>query len=478
MTDQNSIDAIDQAILSFFERFGAGDYAAALATANGPGLQNDSRQGRAVIESLRGSALLGLKRYKESHNAFEDARRLVPDSSVADELQFQAGILTSNFPVAASAIDRLIARFPDIARDLESQSVWYFLRNEPAGEKVSNETRRVLLAKLGFGGADGDELTADAVKILLSRGDTAGASDLLRYIDDPSTVEGMLIQRRFAPLWPMLENIAGPHLETVRQSSVIAAERAVSQSPEDPKLLHSLVNAFRHAGRVDDAIALRSRLPGTVAAMAVADEDTGWLVNNIALALHQAGRADEADALFAQLNNAEIPHSGWRVSMEINRVELLVSDGKFDRALALMDATEASARDNGNDYSQQLVRRLRYCTLSGLGRKDDAAKLLPAMLDHAKDAYHATIDGLLCAGDVDRAEQLAVKALDDEYFKESFIRSLQLVPLLGDDPSVWQGNWKALRSRPAIQAAFARIGRDMPSAMLPTTAKLAATSAH
>jgi hypothetical protein len=212
--------------------------------------------------------------------------------------------------------------------------------------------------------------------------------------------------------------------------------------------------------------------------MADADEDTGWLVNNVAMALHQAGRAEEADALFARLNDAKIPNAGWRVSMEINRVELLVADGKFDRGLALMDATEASARENGNPYSQQLVRRLRYCALSGLGRKGDAAKLLPAMLDHAKDAYHATIDGLLCAGDIDRAEQMALRALGDKKFEEPFVRSLQSIPLPGDDPSIWQGNWKVFHSRPAIQAAFARIGRDLPPAILPTTAKLAATSAH
>jgi tetratricopeptide (TPR) repeat protein len=476
-SDQSSTDAVDPLIMTFFKQFDEGHYAAALATADGPGFPNDSRERRAIVQSLRGTALLGLKRDKDAHKAFDDARQLGPDLPVVDQLQFEAGLLTDNIPVAASAIDRLIARFPDTARNIASESVWYFLRNEPAGQETRNENRRVLLAELGFGGDDGDELTADAVKILLKRGDTAGASDLLKYIDNPSTVEGMLIQTRFAPLWPTLERLAGPQLETIRNSSVKTAERAVSQDPGNRKLVQSLANALRHAGRLDEAIALGSSLPQTAAAMGDADEDTGWLVNNVALALHQAGRGDEADALFARLSDANISDGGWRVSMHINRLELLVADGKFDAALALMDFTEASARDHGNGYSQQLVRRLRYCTLSGLGRKDEAAKLLPAMLGHAKDAYHATIDGLLCAGDIDRAEQIALTALDDAQFQEQFIRSLQLVPLTDDDPSIWQGKWKILRSRPAIETAFARIGRDMPAAMRMPPTKLPATTA-
>ena len=219
----NQSDGTDPVISTFFEQFYSHDYEGALASTGNLRFPKDSAAGRALVQSLRGSALFGLKRDKDAQKAFDEAHRLDPDLPVVDQLQFESGLLIDNIPVAANALDRLIGRFPDAARGLEPESVWYFLRNEPAGEQARNENRRVLLAKLGFGGDDGDYLTEDAVRIMLKRGDVAGAGDLLKYVDEPSIVENMLMQRRFAPLWPTLEGLAGPHLEIVRASSVKAA---------------------------------------------------------------------------------------------------------------------------------------------------------------------------------------------------------------------------------------------------------------
>jgi hypothetical protein len=54
--------------------------------------------------------------------------------------------------------------------------------------------------------------------------------------------------------------------------------------------------------------------------------------------------------------------------------------------------------------------------------------------------------------------------LEEEGFQRDFVRGMQQVPLTADDPSVW-GGWQALRQRPAIAAAFARLGRDLPEAL-------------
>jgi hypothetical protein len=136
---------------------------------------------------------------------------------------------------------------------------------------------------------------------------------------------------------------------------------------------------------------------------------------------------------------------------------------------------EPTAKVEGSPYAQQLVRRLRYCTLTQLGRVAEADKYKADLLAHAADAPGATIEGLLCAGDMDGAEQLALTALaspDREKrtaFEEDFVRHLQATPLPQDDPSVWQGRWADLRKRPAIAAAFDRLGRDMPTNLFPTS---------
>ena len=441
---------------------------------------SDNKNGTAIVDGMRAAALLGLKRDSEAKRLIAEAERLAPNEPGPTSTIFQGSLIADRFDFAADAIDRLIARFPDVARDQSSELVSYFLRNEPKGQDQRNEDRRVALARIGFGGsANGDWLAAGAVDILVKRGDVSGVGGLLDYIDDPQTIENMLVQKRYSVLWPRIEERAGPHLSDVQTSSVTSAEQDYLKAPEDNEKLQTYINALRLAGRLDGAIALRAKLPATPETMAKADEQMGWAVNNLALALHQAGRADEADQMFAMLNDAPMKEGGWRVSMIINRLELLVADGKFDKAATLFGATELSAKNDGNEYAQQLVRRLKFCALNSLGRKDEAAKVLPDMMAHAADAPQPTVEGLLCAGEMDRAEQLTLQTLNDtkataakkRKFEDDFVRALQPVALTGDDPSVWANRLSVLRGRPAIAAAYDRLGRDMPAQYLAAKAK-------
>jgi tetratricopeptide (TPR) repeat protein len=470
-----------QSVQSFFDQFYAGDYSAALRTADQLNPIADNPDGRGLVASMRAAALLGLKRNSEAEKLFREADRLSPQNPSISLLQYEAGLITDKLDLAAQALDRMIGRFPDQVRELEPRGVAWLLSHEDKANASRNDDRRVALAHLGFGGdANGDYLAGDAMKILLKRGDLKGASELLRHVDEPRIVEDMLIQRRYAPLWAALEARAGPRLEAVRASAVQVAEREYANTPEDTQKLQLLANALRHSGRYDELVALRAKLPATAEAMAAADEDMGWAVNNIALGLHEVGRGEEADQLFALLNDAPMQggRGRWRVSMIINRLELLVGDGKFERALQLAERTEASAKSDGSPYAQQLVRRLRYCTLAALGRKDDAAKLLPGLLKHAKDALHATVDGLICAGEYAQAEALVIAELEDEEFQAQIIRSLQPKPLTSDDPSIWAGRWLQLRGRPQIAAAYERLGRDMPEPLVVPSPRAAAVATN
>jgi tetratricopeptide (TPR) repeat protein len=467
-------NSAENLLVEFDRRFFASDFDAALAITERFDPATD--EGKALVAALRASALLGLKRDKEADALIAEVERLSPQDPLAVEFLWTGGLVTNRMDVAADALDRLIARFPDVVREIPSQSMTFFLSSTRENHDKRSEDRIVALALLGYGGpVAGDYLAANAVETLVGRGDAAAATALIKYIDEPRLVEDLLIRKRFAPLWPLVAEKAGAHLEKVRSSSVAAAEQAFAENPQDPETLQLLANAFRHAGRLDEAIALRAKLPQSAEAMATVDDQTGWAINNVALALHSAGRADEADAMFAALNGAATENGGWRVSMIINRLELLVADGRFDKALPLLELTEEAAAKDGSPYAQQLVRRLQYCTYSGLGRGDKAAELLPAVIEHASDAPAATIDGLICAGEIDKAEKIALEALEEKHFEADFVRALQRHSLTADDPSVWSKGWSELRLRPAIAREFDRLGRDIPEEFLPaTTLKVAA----
>jgi len=466
-------DSAAEIITEYERAMTTGRFGDALTSLDKMQLDSSNSKGRALLDVMRAAALLGLKRDAEAQKLIAESDKLAPQLPEASSGLFVGALLTNHIEIAADALDRMIARFPDAVRELDWQSMRYFIVNEPKTDKQRNDDRQIALAQLGYGGDTerGHYIAKGAVDLLVGRGDFKAANDLLPYVKEPQAVENMLIQKRFAALWPTLEELAGPHLEKIRDAAVTAAEREYEATPSDEQALANYANTLRHSGRLNEAIALRSKLPASSAAMSSADEDMGWAVNNVAVALHQAGRKDEADQLFALLNDAPMPKEYWRVSMKINRLEFLVLDGRFEKALQLMEPT---AKVEGSPYAEQLVRRLRYCSLSQLGRTAEADKYKADLLAHASDAPGPTIDGLLCAGDLDAAERVALTGLanpDVEKrtdFEEDFVRQLQQHRLTGDDPSVWQGRWSELRKRPAITAAFDRLGRDMPESLLPT----------
>ena len=469
-TDESEKDRAERLLAEYDNYLSSRRYAEALAAVEQIKPDPGNRGGQAFVAAFRATALLGLKRDKEARDLIEDVDRLAPQDPEPVRVIFLGGLQTDRIDIAGAAFDKMVGRFPDQVREISRDTMRYFRRAESDAKDPRKDDRTIALGQLGYGGSTGDYFTFEAVKILMKRGDVQAATDLLRHIDDPQMVENLLIQKKFASLWPKIESSVGPNLENVRQSSVVAAENEYAAAPEDAEKLQHLVNIYLYAERFDEAIAMRSKLPTDAAAWRATSEDIGWLTNHIALALHSRGRADEADALFAALNSATIDNSRWRVSMFINRLELLVADGKFNDALPLLVPTEASATNDGSPYAQQLVRRLKYCTMSGLGRKAEAAALLPEVLAHAKDAPGPTIDGLLCAGEMAKAEEVTLTSLKEEDFEQDFVRSLQRHALTFVDPSIWQKGWAQLRARPAIAKEFERLGRDLPSRFLPRTA--------
>lgn len=460
----------DDRVDAFFEALDDRRFDRALEVARTFDVDELTSDGRAMVYALQASALLGLKKDREARRLIEEIVRLRPSDGGADSTLFLGALMAERYDIAADTIDRMIARYPDVVRELDWSWVRAFYSNEPKDDVRRNEDRKIDLARIGLGGESerADHLSADAVEILVKRGDYAKASEMLSAILEPTRIEDMLILRRYEPLWPVIEAKAGAHLSAVQEAFVQRAHRIYDRDPNDPEKLQNLINALRISGRLDQAIAFNGKLPADSAAMSKADVQMGWAINNVALALHRAGRKADADKLFALLNEAPMPKEYWRISMKINRLDLLVQDGKAEQALPLIEPTAALEK---SDYADQLVRRLRYCTLMQLGRTEDAAKHRAEMLAKAADAPGPTIDGLLCANEVDAAEKLALELLRTKpEFEADFVRQLNKARLTSDDPSVWQPRWQVLRARPAIRAEFDRLGRDLPAhlAQLPS----------
>jgi tetratricopeptide (TPR) repeat protein len=473
--EQAGADAAEKLISAYYKDFYAKKFDQALADIKDLNPDPSNKEGRAVLDAMRATALLGLKRDAEAQKLIAEVREISPREPIAGSTLFSQGLLVDRFDVAAAAFDEMIARYPDAVRDLDKDVVSYFLLNVPKEEKRRNEDRDIALARIGFGGDTeaGHWLAFEAVKILVRRGDFSGANELVRYAAEPLIFENMLIQKRYSALWRTLESVGGLHLATLRAANVAAAQQDYESTSDDAAKLQAYVQALSHAGRLSDAISLKSKVPSTEKAMAKVDEKTGWLVDSIATALDEAGRLDEADQLYGSLNDPPRDDAGWRISMIINRFGIMATRGRFDRASALLAVTEKSVSSDGSAYAKQAVRALKYCVLSSTGRKAEAESDLPDMLKDADNDRIETVDSLLCAGDPDSAEKLVLAGLSApdeqkrEEFEEKFVRMLQPILLTDDNPSAWQARWTEFRKRPAIAGAYERLGRDMPAEFLP-----------
>jgi tetratricopeptide (TPR) repeat protein len=455
-------DESDLLIDQYHDEMFARRFQDALKTADRIKIRSDKKVGQAVVLAMRASALFGLKKDKEARQLVASAERIAPREPLMLSMLFMGGSASGRNDVAADALDRLIAIAPDEARALDEDLVYRFLREEPEGNEKRNEDRRIALARMGFGGSTGDTLTFSAVKILLKRDDLAGAVELLHYINDIDLFEEMLTAKRYAVLWPTLERLGGAHLQKITTAALADAKSEYDEQPENAERLDTLIDALSDAGFLDEAIALRSKFPATPETMALIDQRTGWAIDTLADVLNYADRGDEADRLYTLLNDTPMEQGSWRVGTMINHAAMMMQNRKFERALALLGRAEEAASKVGNDYSRQLVRRLKYCTLSRLGRTAEANAFRPDLLSHAADAPGPTIEALLCAGEVDEAEKLFLTSVQEERLHRNFIALLAAKSLAHDNPSLQTILWREFRKRPAVDTEFNRIGRDLP----------------
>lgn len=413
---------------------------------------------RLLLLAVRGSANLNLGKAAEAAKDFDAAHAIDTTSEFPGLMRFASGLDNGNGDFAADGLDQMIAVAPDAVRELEAKLIYAYLR-EFKGARADDQM--IELARIGYGGLDNSEMIEAAVGILLDRGNIDDARDLLTHLHDVSVARSMLVNRRYEPLWAVLEARAGDRFVTIGKESLDAAQSANAAEPENLRNRAYLIAAYASLGRYGEADEAGRSIGATAEAMKALDEDGGWAVNAHAMALFAAGRKTEADARFAALNLAQA-ETGWIISMLINRVELLARARNFEAADKALAIVEHDVQTKGNNYAKQLVRRIRLCTLHGLGRSQEVATLLPDFRAHADDAKGASVEGYMCLGETAAAKELVLELLADRDWASSTILDLQRNAVIRADPSAWSEYWTALRGDADIEAAFQKYGRDLP----------------
>jgi len=318
------------------------------------------------------------------------------------------------------------------------------------------------------------EILSTLFEAEVDAGEIDAARSHLDYANSADTYVSALADRHYEKLWPDLEKRAGPHLENILLADVERRTQQFSAEHGSDHALQDLANAYLRAGRFEDAVTLVERARPAAAAAAQMSEDMAWALNAEAYALDALGEHGKADAIFEQL--AAIPLSdqsaGWLVSFVINGSARLVSRGDYQRGLAATAYAAKITEKSGNDYAMMLIRRNQICALSGLGRGTEAKALVKELLDHLDDASGAALQAILCAGEDERAASIAISRLSDPDQASAMVAELQPGDFAFFEPgNILPNASERLRHRPEVEAAYVRVGRDIPEQFIPLAAK-------
>lgn len=415
---------------------------------------------QAVFRHAAGERAAGLK-------AFEEAQALAADDPFVAEAMYRFGQEAGDLDLAVRGLDRLIASYPDVARDLEPTPFYNVLNGLfQTGRKDEDRAMRARLGRIGFGGdnvAVRDAFAFSAIKDHMARGEHEEAGRIAATVVDREALVTLLTNRRYEALWPGIEARVGDRMEQASAAALISAERLFKAQPDNVETRAALVTALVDAGREAEAEKLAAAFANTPEQLKSINEAGGWLINHHARILRSLKRTEDADARMAQLADLDIAEKTWLISMRINRFIGLIKNGKLDQAAPLLTEAAPLAQRYGSPYARQLVRTHALCHAMMQKRQADATAMLPDVLAHEADGRTATAEALMCLGHTDEAAKRVLALLEDENQRDGMIGNLQTDTGDDSDGPNWPGDLGPLRARADVRSAFDKAGRDLPT---------------
>lgn len=314
-------------------------------------------------------------------------------------------------------------------------------------------------------------------------------------IDRPDVALVLLSDQRYAFLWQALTEWAGPGLEKLRTVYIETARQRMEEKLPDSatntaeassglkaRAVLQYAQSLSETGKAAEAKAVilsaRSELDLTNDNRAA-----DWVMLTLRLAKIMSEAGYTADALQAL---SEIPEQlrekGYKLNLDVNKAALLAETGAYQKSLQLItDASVGFEQFNQNKGdggakvggSARHFDWIRACALHGLGRRDEARKLIDKIADPSNqetDSYFVVSSNgsvrtraYFCMHDVDRLTNEFTNALLTPPIGD--LRSLLLQPSLRNAQN--EATLAKVRADPRVLAAASKRMRILPAEMTP-----------
>lgn len=424
---------------------------------------------RGFVQFVRAGALIGRDAPAPAREAIEESIRLLPDYSgpLLGAVHIYAYSdqpgPAADYLLRASRIDpQMVAKIPEyeiqnIVRRLEFAADYRRIRT--LGERL------VAIGWRAESLSGQSALVRRAIEARLLESDLAGARALLPKLLSPTDSRILLMQNRFRPLWPDIEQWAGSKLE--KQWQVYLAEsRERWDASKDPANALPYLQALDKAGH--DETIIRTFLPLFSQPLNHSrDQDLIFVASPLANALARRGRWDDAEAMYDHAMKVwPLGKGANALNLSANRARQLFYRGKTDEGLLAIDATLAEAarwKDEINGDAIAAMHHHRACMLHALGR--DAEGLLSRTAVMAQRGLVGQAELFLCLDEPNSARDTLIAGLADEDAREdilSFLQNSDAAPMQSEYGRISQARARALRSDPQVLVAVVEHGRVLP----------------
>ena len=374
---------------------------------------------------------------------------------------------------ADTALSHLSALKPDQMERLQPRSFWPVVQMiRRAGQEDAFED----LALGWFKGLWASELTVELQAGLARYALSAAArsdnreivGDLLSYITSPRTYVDLLTERKYEPLWPLIEKRAGPNLKNVGREDVDLKLARLENEEADRDRFSDAAHALHFNGQYSEVVKLAGQWRSRDNRGKEIEEGDGWALNLQAYAYDSLGEPEKADAVFDELAVLDPEEHGWVVNFVINRASRLVGQGRWEAGLAATDLARTVAENFGSTYAKMIIARDRACAFKKLGRDDAIEAELTFLRENSEDAIHLAAQGMMCLDQNDEAAKLLLDGLRSEATRGSALLAFQDPDLdLFYTQSVLPTAIDLLADHPELAAELAKHVRPMPEAYRP-----------
>ncbi|GEQ96975.1 hypothetical protein JCM17844_06120 [Iodidimonas gelatinilytica] len=460
----------------FVEAYAAGkfDLAARLAQQgiDGGDLPRD-RRGRAYLAV--GKAHVLANRFDHAREALDQALALLDAPAEAHYERFKLAYMDRDWVTAARDLKALAEQRPDLARPVHLSAVQAIQYGALGmGEDALVFDLLIALRNARYSGAPNDarpdRLYRDLVQMLGERGRLFEAEALIDLIHDVDLMAGMMVDRRFAPLWRVLDTKFGTSASslTIRELEFINRTRQNNRSSLGMVRQH--MKDLRRHGLPQQAAQLGGAVMNSVESGAIGQvggSDLLWVANELAYALLDMEEVDAAISLLGQLAGLDPKQVPGLVNQQINYAGILMGLGRFESALNAAPLAEMGAVSR---YGQFFIRQIAVCSYEALGEHEKALAALGPLQDQPLINPRATQIALLCLDRTDEGADQLVRRLENERTREDALLAL-LKPDLSfvQEPFflVLQDRFDALRKNPKVISARDKVGRDLSLSLRP-----------